>query len=365
MKFTCNSKTLTEVLNKAAKATAAKSPMPALMGLLLRLSGNRLHITGYDMEIGIDTAITVQGEEDGAVITNTAKLFSGMVAKMKSSVTISTNENIISIESGKSKMDFIGLSANDFPSLPEFDDDNVKLIPSDTLQAAISHTLYAADAASVNASARGVLINQEDGMFTAVATNGTILAQHSETANTGNFRVLVPIEAMKIVDGILSEDDFVKINPTKSLISFTCGNTTVIARTMDDMFLNYKQIFSNAEAGCEAVFNKSELKEVLERVKLVNDGQAKLNNPVHLFFGGSKVDINLQANCGKLTETLDVKYNGKAMSIKVSANKLYSAISAVSCDRVSLALSGELKPIIITADNDKCYKALVLPIRQK
>ncbi len=364
MKFICNAKEFTEALGKAAKAVSPKSTIPALSGLLLNLEKNRLHITGYNMEIGIDTALTVQGVEDGAIVTNAAKLFVGMMNRMKNDVTVHTEESNIIIENGRSKMDFLGLPAEDFPRLPEFDDDNVKIIPSDTLKAAIGHVLYAADTQNINASAGGVLLNMENGAFTAVTTNGTVIAKHTERAAAEDFRVLVPVEAMKILDATLSVDD-VRINPTRTLIAFSCGATTVIARTLEDNFLNYKTIFSKLGQKDEAIFAKADLKEVLERVKLLSDGSAKLHNPVQLFFGGSKCDINLQSGGSKMAESLDVKYSGKALNIKVSATKLLNAINVIDGDKVSLGISGELMPIVIGSEMDECYIALVMPIRQK
>ena len=49
MKYTCQKSDLCEVLPNVAKAASAKTPMEALSAICLRVQGQELELTGYDL----------------------------------------------------------------------------------------------------------------------------------------------------------------------------------------------------------------------------------------------------------------------------------------------------------------------------
>ena len=58
MKFTANTAQLAKACQNVQRAVASKnSSIPAIEGILLDARGNRLYLTGYDLEVGIKTAI--------------------------------------------------------------------------------------------------------------------------------------------------------------------------------------------------------------------------------------------------------------------------------------------------------------------
>ena len=59
MKFSVAKEIILEAFNTTSKAAASKSTIPALEGLLLELSDNKLTVTGYNLEIGIRTEIAM------------------------------------------------------------------------------------------------------------------------------------------------------------------------------------------------------------------------------------------------------------------------------------------------------------------
>ena len=58
MKFVCNRQKLNEAVGNVQRAVAAKSTIPALEGIFLKASDHQLTLCGYDLDIGITTAIT-------------------------------------------------------------------------------------------------------------------------------------------------------------------------------------------------------------------------------------------------------------------------------------------------------------------
>ena len=63
MKFVCQKDLLVEAVSNVSRAVCAKSPIPALEGILLKAQEGQLQLTGYDLELGIVTTIEAKTEQ--------------------------------------------------------------------------------------------------------------------------------------------------------------------------------------------------------------------------------------------------------------------------------------------------------------
>ena len=80
MKFTCERDLLLQAIQTAARCAAAKSPIPALEGLLVE-AGHDVRITGYDLKKGIYTSLPADVAETGAIVLS-ARLFGEIVRSL-------------------------------------------------------------------------------------------------------------------------------------------------------------------------------------------------------------------------------------------------------------------------------------------
>lgn len=76
MKFSCDKHLIQSAAATAARAASAKSPIPALEGLLIQ-AGAGVRLTGYDLKKGIYTTIEAEVERPGSAVLN-ARLFTEM-----------------------------------------------------------------------------------------------------------------------------------------------------------------------------------------------------------------------------------------------------------------------------------------------
>jgi DNA polymerase-3 subunit beta len=71
VKFRCERDVLVEALGTAGRATASRGgALPVLAGIKAELSGDRLTLTGHDLELTIAVDVTegVKGREDGVAV---------------------------------------------------------------------------------------------------------------------------------------------------------------------------------------------------------------------------------------------------------------------------------------------------------
>ena len=79
MKFRCERETLAEALATAGRAATGRTgTLPVLSGVRLELVGDRLTVTGTDLDLTIQLDVAVGGDVDGGVVVP-ARLASDIV----------------------------------------------------------------------------------------------------------------------------------------------------------------------------------------------------------------------------------------------------------------------------------------------
>ena len=82
MNFSCDKSMLLEATNTVSKVIPSKAMVPALEGILFNVyDDGRLKMTGYDLEVGIETYIDVNAGAPGSFIVN-AKLFGDILRSL-------------------------------------------------------------------------------------------------------------------------------------------------------------------------------------------------------------------------------------------------------------------------------------------
>ena len=123
MKLVCSQAELSASLQLVSRAVAARPTHPVLANVLLTADAGtgRLSLTGFDLNLGIQTSLPAAVETSGA-ITLPSRLFGEIVSRLSadSPITLECPEGQEQVEltsfSGSYQMR--GLSAEDFPDLP-------------------------------------------------------------------------------------------------------------------------------------------------------------------------------------------------------------------------------------------------------
>ncbi len=69
VKFRCERDVLAEALGTAGRAATGRTGvLPVLSGVRMELAGDRMTVTGTDLELTIEVTLVVSGETDGACV---------------------------------------------------------------------------------------------------------------------------------------------------------------------------------------------------------------------------------------------------------------------------------------------------------
>lgn len=118
MKFTCNTKNLSDACNNVMRAVSTKVTIPTIEGILVECGSDTLSLTGYDFEFGINTIMQATVVEPGAIVIN-AKILCDIIRKVSAeTISLETNGTSVSISAGAAQYNITGISADEYPELP-------------------------------------------------------------------------------------------------------------------------------------------------------------------------------------------------------------------------------------------------------
>ena len=127
MIFTCEKQKILEGISIVQKAITGKSTMPILEGIYINTNKSTLTLIGSDMDLSIQTSVDATIIEEGNIVID-AKIFGEIIRKLpNATIKIETLENqIIKITCAKSVFDVVYMNTNEFPELPQINE-NLKI----------------------------------------------------------------------------------------------------------------------------------------------------------------------------------------------------------------------------------------------
>ncbi len=366
MKYTCQKSDLCEVLPNVAKAASAKTPMEALSAICLRASGQELELTGYDLELGIRTQIPAAVEEEGVVLTD-SRLFSELVRRMPEGVLqIDIDDHLkITITGGGTSCQLPGMRADEYPDLPDIEQEQGAVIPQSLLKNMIDQTIYAVSLDETKPIFTGELIEMADDALNIVALDNYRMALRTEPLpGQEPMKFVVPAKALREIEHLLGDDEKNE-NPCKIRLDqhhamFEIGHYIVYTRLLAGDFINYRRsIPENAKT--EVTLSRRELMDSLERCGLLISEKNK--TAVRFQFEEDRVLISCQNVVGSVDDQIPCDMTGEKMVIGFNNRYLLDAVRAVQSDRVRLFLTAADRAVkVMEADGDGSV-AIIMPVQ--
>ncbi|MBO5556318.1 MAG: DNA polymerase III subunit beta [Oscillospiraceae bacterium] len=365
MKFSCEKYLLQGACAIASRATASKSPIPALEGLLLE-AGATLKVTGYDLKEGIFTNLEADVAQPGAIVVG-ARLFGEMIRRLPDGiVSIESDEtNNVKVKCGKSEFNFMGIAPEDYPEMPIVDGLNSIVLPQKLLRSMINQTIFAVSDRDDRPIYTGTLFEVADGELTLVSLDGYRLAKRSEkleNPDLQNDSFVVPGSALSDIERICADEDTpVRIDVGAKHISFSLSDTVVITRRLEGTFLNYRNsIPTNFRYQIQV--DRAEIISTIDRVALIIS--EKNSSPVRMSFQDGSIDCLCVTPIGKAEDVCTCEGSGEGLEIGFNDRYLMDALKAAGKESLFLCLNTASSPCVIrAADGSDDFTYMILPVR--
>ena len=367
IKFSCEKVLLQSAIAVTSRAVAQKSSIPALEGLLLRADQD-LTVSGYNMQTGIRTKVSADVTGSGEIVLN-ARLFGDIIRRMPDDVVTFTADDrlMVHLSCGDADFDILGLSAKDYPELPEVEDEYSVSIQQKTLRAMIEEVSFAVSTNESRPVHTGALFEIADTGLTMVAVDGFRLAVRREPLEKlegGAFSFVAPGAALNEVKSICGDvEDLAAVTLGKRHILFTVGETELICRRLEGEFLDYKNAIPRKNP-ISVVANTKELISSIDRVSVVISD--KLKSPVRCLFQHDRVLLSAKTGNGEAKDICRLAGDGKDLEIGFNNRYLMEALRFAPAEEVRIELNTGVSPaIIVPTEGEENFLYMVLPVRLK
>ena len=367
MKFSCEKVLLQSAIAVTSRAVAQKSSIPALEGLLLHVDSG-LTVSGYNMQTGIRTKVSADVVSGGDIVLN-ARLFGDIIRRMPDDVvTVSVDDRqTVHLSCGDANFDILGLSAADYPDLPEVEDEYAMSIQQKTLRAMIEEVAFAVSTNESRPVHTGALFEISDAGLTMVAVDGFRLAvrrEKLENMEGGAFSFVAPGSALSEVKGICADtEDLATVTLGRRHILFEVGDTELICRRLEGEFLDYKNAIPRKNP-ITLIADPKSLIESIDRVSVVISD--KLKSPVRCLFECDKVTLTAKTGNGESRDVCRLSGDGGGLEIGFNNRYLMEALRYAPADTVKIELNTGVSPaVIVPVEGEENFLYMVLPVRLK
>lgn len=361
MKFRCERDILAEALAAAGRATSGRNALPVLSGIRLDLTGNRLTVTGTDIDLTIRLELEVGGEADGATVLP-ARLAADIVRSLGSgAVSFDGSGDDVKISGGRSQFTVRPLAADDFPRIGAPAEHGVTLDTA-VFGEALRQVVRAASTDDARPILTGVLLASEGDGLRLVATDSYRLAVRDISGTSvlaADQKVLVPGRALSELQRLLGAGDTLTLRLGERDATFEVGSTRLSTRLIEGEFPNYRQLIPQSQPNVLTVAREP-LLEALRRVKIL----ARDNTPVRLAISDDHVRLStIMHDVGDAEEVLDASLSGNELTVAFNPEYLASGVEAVTTDEITLETNDALKPAVVRGVGVEDYLYLLMPVR--
>jgi len=364
-----------EQLNDVLKAISPRTALPILNGIKLEATEDNLILTGSDSEISIEITIptevnnetVLEIESPGSVVLS-ARFFTDVIKKLSGDfVELDTNAQYLThIRAGKSNFNLSGNDPNQYPLLPEVNNESSIIVSSSVLKTIINETNFAVSPSETRPVLTGVNWQFLDDEIKFTATDSHRLALRKLTDKPNSVEInnaIIPGKALGELNKIIDDkEDDVEVNFSQNQVLFKYGNMRFISRLLEGNYPDTSRLFpENYET--KLTVNNSEFLQAIDRVSLL--AREGGNNAIKMTIENGKVELSSNSpEIGNVEEDVNIEgLEGESLQISFNSKYMMDALRAVPDEEVAIEFFGTMKPFTIQSSNSYEVIQLILPIR--
>jgi DNA polymerase-3 subunit beta len=365
MKFSVIKETILDELQLLQGIVEKRTTMPILANILMNVGGDRVELTGTDLEVGLKTHFEAKTEEEGTITISGKKIFE-IVKSLPDEQTITFKENedlMMEVSSGKSEFKVLCLPKEDYPQVPEAKFEKKIVFPLEKLKEMIDRVYYAI-AQEQRYYLNGALLILKKNTMELVSTDG-----HRLSYTSAFLEDLAPAEEIRVIVAkkTLGElrkmtDEKIEFDYDENNLFFKVGNRILISRIIESKFPNFETVIPKDNPHILHM-PKEEFTQAIRRVSLLSTERSKgvkfyiEKNLLKLFSSNPEI--------GEARDNLEVDYQGAELEVGFNSQYLLDFLSSVSSERIQLELKDENSAAIMRPELEEQikYTYVLMPMK--
>lgn len=375
MELTLKTSDLAEELTLGQGAVEKKTTIPVLSNVLIEARDGEIFLTATDLEISIQSSCPAVIKE-GGVITLPARMlldYVNLLPDMELAFRLLENQSA-SLTCGRSRSRISGMSAENYPDLPEMPA-VLTQIPSRVLTDAIKKTTFSVSSEESRYTLTGALLILREQSLVMVATDGHRMAYfekpHEFAGVSGEVKGLIPKKALdellKLAEKLAENGEeaselTVDFASDENHLFFRCGKRLLIMRKLSGQFPDYERVLPR-EAGRSVEINREELMQSVRRVAQFTDDRSQA---VSLDLNSGQLELSASGDLGESKDSLPVVYEGDRIQVGFNWRYVIDFLGAVEdAQNIEIQFKDEESAGLfrVPGQDSYDYRYVVMPMR--
>ena len=354
--------------------------MPILSHCLLEADENRLKISATDYEVSFRGYYPAEILESGG-LTVPAVNFFNIVRELPPGVISleSTENNSLIIKTGDTRYQFLGLSPENFPPLPNLEDQPMLELKSAAVREMLEKTSFSIATDDLQQQLAGVFLEKlpDSSKLRLVSSDGHRLSLiERELAMSQQVDldqgILIPRKGVSEMLRLLGEEENCALGLEKKSLVLKQNDSYLYVRLLEKKFPDYRRIIP-VNPQIQLIIGRRSFLEILKRISLLSSEKFKgvilrvsegwldirYHNP-EIGGGEEKLPVSIkflrddiESGEEKLELPFEVSYN---------ARYLMEPLNVMQSDEVLMELTEKKKPMSLREVADPEYLSIVMPM---
>jgi DNA polymerase-3 subunit beta len=371
MKFVTSSTVLLSHLQAISRVINSKNSLPILDNFLLNLQGNVLTMTASDTETTLITTLETDEATGSGKVAVASKLLLDTLREFSDQpLTFEVNDSTLAmvITSANGVYNFIGQNGDEYPRMPELQNDaRLLTVPVSTLADGIAKTQFCTADDELRPVMNGIYFDILNDSLTMVATDAHKLVRYKTSYSTVSLNegedkasFILPKKPASMLKNILpKESGEVEIRFDSKNAHFKLSNYTMICRQVEGRYPNYNGVIPK-ENPYKVIVDRVTILNALKRVSVFSN---QASNLVKLQIGDNMITVSAQDIDFSISaeETLQCQYADDPIKIGFKSAFLIEILNTITSSDVIIELTDPSRAgIILPFENEDNEDILML-----
>ncbi|MFW6183310.1 MAG: DNA polymerase III subunit beta, partial [Chloroflexota bacterium] len=372
MRVSCLQENLAKGLNVVGRAVSTRSTLPVLGNVLLATDEGRLKLSATNLEIVITCWVGAKVEEEGAT-TVPARTFNDLVTALpQERVELDLHEDTetLHVSCARTEANIKGIDAQEFPLVPEPEDESRVRIEASVLKEMINQVSFAAASDDARPTLTGIFTQFDGDTLTMAATDGFRLSRRSAQfpGHVDKPRtVIVPARALEELARVMSDDVeelYVIMPEGRNQIIFDLDTIVVVSQLIDGNFPDFSSVIPKGHK-TRTVLNTAAFLKACKTADIFareasHTARVSIEPGNELTSGYATISAT-STETGDNVVQIDAEVDGEQVELNFNVKFLTDVLSVVGSPQVALETTSSVEPGVVKSVGEDDFLHIIMP----
>lgn len=362
MKVIVSRENISRALGLVERMTSKNTALPILQNVLLKTEHGRLSCSATNLEVGIISTLGAKVDKEGQVAVPGRILCDFIRSLRGDTVTLSVQQNTLTVESGKFKTTILGFDATEYPIIPKVRANDQYTIPASLVRHMVSSVYDSIALSESRPELAGAFAQFQENSIVFAATDGFRLVEHRAPGSTEKpLSVIIPRVTMGELLRLTADvEGDIQVLVTDNQISFSHDAFEMVSRLVDGRYPDYHKVIPEKFLS-KVLVRKEDLENAVKAAALFSSSISDLK------VEGSEDTITLSAknsSKGEANIAIEAAIKGEPFEVMVNYHYLLDGIKTMPTDKVVIEFTGKGSAFILRPHQEtKELVYLIMPLR--